>query len=389
MSKDYYNVLGVEKNATHEDIKKAFRKLAHQYHPDKSGGNDEKFKEINEAYQVVGNEQKRKQFDQYGADFEQQGGFGGGMNWDDFMRQARQGGYSGGFGGGPAGVQFDFGDIGDMFSDLFGGGGFGGGGGNRTRRRAQGNDIEVKVEIDLPDVVHGSEQEIELYKATACQQCGGDGVEPGAGTKKCHTCAGHGYVEQIQRTILGAMRARGVCSTCRGTGVIPEKTCSRCTGTGVTKQRSTMTVKIPAGIDDNQMIRLDGEGEMAAYGGTAGDLYVRVRVRPTPGWQRDRQTIQSEVAISFAQAALGTHLDIKTIDGQVELKIPAGIQSGKILRLKGKGLPRVGGGERGDQLVTVIVKTPTKLSKKDKKLFKDLADSHHESVDNGGGLFGL
>lgn len=390
MSKDYYNVLGVEKSASHEDIKKAFRKLAHQYHPDKSTGNEAKFKEINEAYQVLGNEDKRKQFDQYGADFEQQGGFGGGMNWEDFMRQARQGGgggFSGGFGGGPSGVQFDFGDIGDLFSDLFGGGM--GGGRSGGRRRAQGADVEVKVDIDLADALEGAEKELELYKTSACSHCGGDGVEPGAGTRKCNTCSGHGYVEQIQRTILGAMRSRSTCSQCRGTGVIPEKVCTTCTGTGVTKKRSTLKVKIPAGIDDNQMIRITEEGEAAAYSGTTGDLYVRVRIHEPKHFKRSGRDIHSEVEISFAQAALGTHQDIATIDGQVELKIPAGTQSGKVLKLKNKGIPQLGGGDRGDQLVTVIVKTPTKLSKKDKKLFKDLADLHHERVDNGGGLFGL
>ncbi len=360
--------------------------MAHQYHPDKAGGNEQKFKEINEAYQVVGNEDKRKQYDQYGADFEQQGGFGGGMNWEDFMRQAR----GGGAGGGGAGVEFDFGGLGDVFSELFGVG-FGGGGRGRGhgRQRSAGADVEVKVDITLAEALTGTTKDIELYKTTTCQHCGGDGVEPGAGTRKCATCQGHGFVDQIQRTFLGAMRARSTCSNCRGTGMIPEKTCRECTGTGVTKRRSVLTVKIPAGIDNNQMIRLDGEGETAAYGGTTGDLYVRVRLPDSKRFKRDGQNILSDVEISFAQAALGTHLDVETVDGQVELKIPAGIQAGKVLRLKGKGMPRIGGGDRGDQLVTVTIKTPTKLSKKDKKLFKELAEVHHEIVDNGGSLFGL
>jgi molecular chaperone DnaJ len=383
MSKDYYKTLGVAKAASQEELKKAFRKLAHQYHPDKATGNEAKFKEINEAYQVVGNPDKRKQYDQFGSDFEQQGGFGGsGMNWDDFMRQARQGG--GGFS--QSGVNFDFGDIGDMFSDLFGGG-FGGG--RQQRRRAQGADIEVKVDVEMAEVLDDVDKDIELYKTTTCKHCVGNGAEPGTTIKSCKTCGGNGVVEQIQRTILGAMRSRTTCPECRGAGNTPEKTCSECTGTGVTKQRKFISVKIPAGIDDNQMIRLDGEGEMAAYGGVAGDLYVRVRIKPNKKFTRDRQTLKSEVEISFAQAALGTHVDIDTIDGKVELKIPAGTQSGKVLKLKGKGIPRLGGAERGDQLVTVTIKTPAKLSKKEKKLFKDLAELNHERVDNGGGLFNL
>lgn len=383
MSKDYYKILGVEKAASQEEIKKAFRKLAHQYHPDKTTGDEAKFKEINEAYQVVGNADKRKQYDQYGADFEQQGGFGSsGMNWDDFMRQARQGG--GGFSQG--GINFDFGDIGDMFGDLFGGG-FGGG--RQRQRRAQGADIEVKVDLDMADVLADVEKDIELYKTARCKRCEGNGAEPGTTIKSCKTCGGNGVVEQIQRTILGAMRSRTTCPECRGAGNTPEKTCSECTGTGVTKQKKFISVKIPAGIDDNQMIRLDGEGEMAAYGGVAGDLYVRVRIKPNKHFTRDRQTLKTETEISFAQAALGTHVDIDTIDGKVELKIPAGTQSGKILKLKGKGIPRLGGGDRGDQLVTVTVKTPTKLSKKEKKLFKDLAELNGEQVDNGSSLFGL
>lgn len=385
MSKDYYKVLGIEKTATPDEVKKAFRKLAHQYHPDKSSGDEAKFKEINEAYQVLGNEEKRKQFDQYGADFEQQGGFGGGMNWEDVMRQARQQG-GGGFGGGAQGVNFDFSDIGDMFGDLFG---FSSRGGSGGRRRAQGADIEVKVDLDFKEAVFGTDKELEVYKTSACKQCSGSGAEPGSSLKSCNTCGGNGVVEQIQRTILGAMRARTPCPDCRGAGSKPEKNCSACTGTGVKKQTAKFHVKIPAGIDDNQMIRLDGEGETAAYGGSAGDLYVRVRVKPHKGFTRHKQDILTELTISFAQAALGTHADVETIDGPVELKIPAGTPAGKVFKLKGRGIPSLGRGERGDQLVSVMVKTPVKLSKKEKKLYQELAALHDEPVDSGGGLFGL
>lgn len=377
MSKDYYKILGVEKSATHDEVKKAFRKLAHKYHPDKETGNEEKFKEINEAYQVVGNEEKRKQFDQYGADFDQQGGFGGGMNWEDYMRQARQGG---------GGVNVDMGDIGDIFGEIFSGFGFGGGGG-RARQQQTGSDIEVRVNLSFKEAVFGIEKELELNKVTACQRCKGDGAEPGSKVNQCTTCQGHGVVEQIQRTILGAMRSRATCPECRGQGQKPEKNCTECTGTGVTKHLTKMKVKIPAGIEEGQAIRISGEGETAPYGGAAGDLYVRVRVEDSKDYTRDGQTIRSSVEISFPQAALGTKVDVETIDGTVDLKIPAGTQAGTVLKLKGKGAPRVGGDVRGDHLVTVNIIIPKKLSKKEKKLLKDLAAERDEHVENGKGLF--
>lgn len=377
MSKDYYKILGVEKSATHDEVKKAFRKLAHKYHPDKESGNEEKFKEINEAYQVVGNEEKRKQYDQYGADFSQQGGFGGGMNWEDYMRQARQGG----------GVNVDMGDIGDIFGEIFGGG-FGFGGGGRGRRQQAGSDIEVRVDLTFKEAVFGVEKELELNKVTSCQRCKGEGAEPGSKVNQCATCQGHGVVEQIQRTILGAMRSRANCPDCRGQGQKPEKPCTECTGTGVTKRLTKMKVKIPAGIEEGQAIRITGEGETAPYGGAAGDLYVRVRVEDTKQYTRDGQTIRSSVEISFPQAALGTKVDVETIDGVVELKVPAGTQPATVLKLKGKGAPRIGGDVRGDHLVTVNVVTPKKLSKKEKKLLKDLAAEQGVYVENGKGLFG-
>lgn len=383
MSKDYYKILGVEKSASHEEVKKAFRKLAHQYHPDKASGNEDKFKEINEAYQIVGNEEKRKQYDQYGADFSQQGGFGGGMNWEDYMNQARQSGANQGFAGGPQGVHFDMGDIGDIFSEMFGGA-FSGGG---RRQRNVGSDIEVKVDLAFNEAVFGVEKEIELYIPRKCSHCHGEGAEPGSKVNSCETCGGQGVVEQLQRSILGAIRTRAVCPDCRGKGEKAEKSCTECTGTGVTKQKKVIKVKIPAGIEEGQAIRLSGEGEQAAYGGEAGSLYVRVRVDAHSAFKRDGSTVYSTVDISFAQAALGTKIDVETVDGNVEVKIPAGTQSGKVLKLKSKGAPELGRDHRGDHLLTVNVVTPSKLSKKEKKLFKDLADIHNEPVDAGKGLF--
>ncbi|MDP3970927.1 MAG: molecular chaperone DnaJ [bacterium] len=383
MSKDYYNVLGVDKGATHEEIKKAFRKLAHKYHPDKEGGDEAKFKEINEAYQIVGNEEKRKQFDQYGADFQQQGGFGGGMGWDDFMQQARQGG---GGGGGFNGAHVDLGDLGDIFGELFGGG-FGFGGGGRRKQHKVGSDIEVKVDLSFNEAVFGIEKSIDLHKVDTCKRCDGNGGEPRTKVDSCKTCGGHGIVEQIQRTLLGAMRTQVECPDCRGAGTIAEKTCDECTGTGVTKQPTNIKVKIPAGIEDGQAIKLTGAGEASAYGGDHGSLYVRVKVKDSKQYTRDGETIRSDVEVSFPQATLGTKVDVSTVDGKVELKIPAGTQSGKVLKLRGKGAPAIGSSQRGDHLVTIVVKTPTKPSRKEKKLLKELADLNGEEIINGGGLF--
>lgn len=384
MSKDYYNVLGVEKGASQDEVKKAFRKLAHQYHPDKAGGDEAKFKEINEAYQVLNNDEKRKQYDQYGSDFEQQGGFGGGASWEDVMRQARgqQGGQAGGFGG-FQGMNFDFGDLGDIFGDVFGGGR------STQRHQATGSDIEMRLEINFDEAVFGADKKIELYRTSACARCKGDGAEPGSGTKECSTCKGQGVVDRIQQTILGAMRARAHCPDCHGTGRKPEKTCTECTGTGVKKQNTTLNVKIPAGINDGQTIRLSNEGEAAAYGGgAAGDLYLRIQVKPSKDFTREGYDIRSTLTISFPQAALGTKADVHTVDGPVELKIPAGTQSGKVLKLKARGVPHLQSTGRGDHLVTVIVHVPAKLNKKEKKLLKELADMHGEEVEASGGIFG-
>ncbi|MBU0732433.1 molecular chaperone DnaJ [Patescibacteria group bacterium] len=377
MGKDYYEILGVAKDAPQEDIKKAFRKAAHKYHPDKETGDEEKFKEINEAYQVLGNEEKRKQFDQFGSTFDQQGGFGGGMNWDDFMNYARQGGgQQGGFGGaqGFSGGQVDMGDLGDIFSEIFSGFGFGG----RSRRKAgvaHGNDIQVTVELPFKDAVFGTEQEMELYKTIKCPHCHGNKAEPGTPIKDCQECSGRGVVEKQSQTILGVMRSQAVCPACQGEGKIPEKKCSKCNGEGNIKDNVKVKVKIPAGIDNDQAIRLTGQGEAGSGGGQAGDLYVNVIVKPDPNFERQDFDVLTKAEISFPAATMGTKIEVKTLDGQGELKIPAGTQSGKIFKLKNKGIPKLHSSGRGDQLVEVIVKTPTKLSRKQKKLLMEFDES--------------
>lgn len=361
MAKDYYAILGIDKGATHEEIKKAFRKLAHKYHPDKQGGDEAKFKEVNEAYQVLGDETKRKQYDQFGADFASQGGFGGGMNWEDFMNATR------GQGGG-----FDYGgDMGDIFGDLFG---FGGGRRGGRAQQRQGRDVQVDVELTFADAAFGVTKDIRLTKNNACDVCSGSGAEPETGTETCADCGGRGQVQQVQRTIFGAMQTVATCSTCGGKGQIPKQKCKHCGGDGVVRSESNYTVKIPAGIDDGQSIRLSGKGEHPGSGGVPGDLYVRVHVKPDARFERDGFDVYSEAHISFSQAVLGDKIDIDTLDGEKKLVIPAGTQSHQQFRLKGHGIMHVNGSGRGDQYVKVIVDVPKSPSRKAKKLIEELKD---------------
>lgn len=364
MSKDYYKILNVDKNASTEEIKKAFRKLAHQFHPDKQGGNEAKFKEVNEAFQILGNQEKRKRYDQFGADFEQQGGFGSGMGWDDFMRAARGGG------GGFQNIDFDFGglDLGDIFS-AFGGSAFGGG---RSRRAKRGNDIQVDAQLSFREAVFGATKEVRLTKNNACDVCNGSGIEPGSKMHQCSDCHGAGQVRRVQQTILGAMQTVSTCPTCGGHGKIAEKRCKHCGGDGIVRSQSEYSVKIPAGIDDGESIRLTGKGESAGVSGGAGDLYVKVHVKPEAGFTRDGDDIYTELKISYPQAVLGDKIEIDTLDGKKKLVIPEGTQSHQIIRLKGLGVPNVHGRGRGDQYVKVIVDVPKKTSRTARKLLDEL-----------------
>ncbi|MBI2444112.1 MAG: molecular chaperone DnaJ [Candidatus Magasanikbacteria bacterium] len=362
MPKDYYKVLGVERGASAEEIKKAFKRLALQYHPDRPGGNEAKFKEINEAYQVLGDADKRAKYNQFGADFEQQGGFGG-ATWEDFMRAAR--GQGGGF-------QFDFGgaDLGDIFGDLFGLGGRGGRGG---RRRPRGGDIQVDVEVDFKEAVFGVERELSLRKQSACDVCGGLGGEPGSKLETCRTCGGQGQVVTTQRTFLGAMQTVSECPHCHGRGQQPGKKCKHCGGDGVLAKASALTVKIPAGIDDGQSIRLAGHGEAAPYGAGAGDLYVRVHVRPSKIFHREGFDVYTESEINFVQATLGDTIPVETLEGTVQVVVPAGTESGQLIRLRGKGIPQLGrGAGRGDHYLRVKIQVPKKVSRSARKLLEEL-----------------
>ncbi len=357
MSKDYYNILGVNKTASQDEIKKAFREKAHKFHPDKQGGDEAKFKELNEAYQVLSDQKKRSQYDQYGQTFEQAQA-GGGQGFGGF------GDFSGGFN-----VNMD--DLGDIFGGLGDVFGFSGGGGSRRQRTRRGSDIQVQLNINFNEAVFGAEKEIGLKKTVKCSKCKGEGREPGAEVITCKTCGGKGRVIRVQRTILGNMQVQMECEDCHGEGKSFKEKCSACRGAGLVQEIVNLKVKIPAGIDNNETIRLTGQGEAAAKGAQPGDLYLKIRVNPDRRFQRDGVNIKSRAEISFSQAALGDKIEIITVDGPVELKIPEGTQSGKIFILRDKGVPHLNGRGRGDHLVEVIVKTPISLSRKQKELLRE------------------
>jgi molecular chaperone DnaJ len=363
MSKDYYNILGVGKTASKEEIKKAFREKAHLFHPDKPGGDEKKFKEINEAYQVLGNDEKRQQYDQFGSDFAQQGGFGGGMGWEDIMRQAQQGG------GSYSNVDFDMGDLGDILGGMFGGG-FGGS--SRRKRNTRGRDIEIDLHLNFKEAVFGADKVIEMMKLVTCEHCNGNGAEPGSKIVECKACEGKGSVRKMQRTILGNIQTMAVCTECHGEGKTNEKNCGKCDGQGRSKQKVKIDVKVPAGIDNGMSLKMSGQGEAGIKGGNSGDLYIHIHVDPDPNFKRQGDTIMTQSEISYSLAALGGKIIVPTIDGEVELKVPAGTQSGKVFMLRGKGVTRFQHYGRGDQLVEVIVKTPEKLSRKQKELLEEL-----------------
>ncbi len=354
MPKDYYATLGVSKSASQDEIKAAFRKMAHQHHPDKPSGNAEKFKEINEAYQVVGDAEKRKKYDQFGsAAFDGSAGGGGGNP------------FGGGFGGFDfSGGGFSGEDLGEMFGDMFGFGGR-----SQGRSRPQGSDVQIDLELSFKEAVFGVEKEVSLTKKNACDRCGGNGGEPGTGMQTCADCEGKGVKVISQRTILGNIQSRVTCTGCAGTGEVPKKPCTTCHGDGVTRSKKTLSISVPGGVDDGAMLRVRGGGE-AVKGGPAGDLYVRLHVEQDERFQREGADIYSEVKIGFTQAALGADLKVDTVDGKESLTIPHGTQSGTHIRIRGKGVPHRG--KRGDHVVIVTVVTPTHLSRDQKKKLEEL-----------------
>jgi molecular chaperone DnaJ len=368
MAQDYYQTLGLAKGASQDDIKKAYRKLAHEHHPDKGSGNADKFKEVSEAYQVLSDPNKRQQYDQFGPGFQNAQGFRGGGGFNQGAGGFDYNDFAQGFGGS---VEFD--DAFDIFSDIFGGGG-------RKSRRERGVDLEMQVDLDFNEAVFGVEKEISIEKKDACQTCEGSGAEPGAKVNTCPKCHGTGQIRVMRRTILGQMSTVGVCDRCEGSGKIPEVPCKDCQGSGIKRRVKTLRVKIPAGVDDGMSIRVTNEGEVGYKGSNFGDLFLKLNVAKPKNLVRDGQNTYTEVPISFYQAALGTQIETETVDGKVDVKIPAGTQSGKQFSLKGKGIPIISTSKRGDHIVTVKVVTPTKLSKKEKELFKKLAEENGESV---------
>jgi molecular chaperone DnaJ len=361
MAEDYYKILGVDRGASDDEIKKAYRKLAHRYHPDKTGGDAEKFKEINAAYQVLSDKTKRQQYDQFGQTFDQAGrggagGFSGGFEGFDFS------GFQQGFGG------QDFGGFEDIFSDIFGGG-FGGRA--RDGRRA-GRDIQVDVEISFEEMVRGTHREVELYRPIVCDACNGSGAEPGSSEETCQTCKGNGKVRKNVQSFLGSFSQVSTCPTCNGSGKIISKKCKKCGGDGRVKQQQKVGIDIPAGISNGQTISLRGLGEAGERGASSGNLFVVVHVRAHEAFVREGNNIISKQRISFSQAVMGDKIGVDTIDGSVKMKIPAGTQSGEIFRIKGRGTNEPGRTSRGDHLVKIIVDVPKNISRTQRKIIEEL-----------------
>lgn len=354
--KDYYEVLGVGKTASADEIKKAFRRAAVQHHPDKEGGDEAKFKEINEAYEVLKDPSKRQRYDQFGH-----AGVGGNEGGNPFE------GFSG-FGGQGQNVNFDFGDLGlgDIFGSFFGGNSGGGG----RQRQTRGRDVEVGVEISFEQAVFGTEVELNLALEDTCEHCKGKTVEPGHEMKTCDTCGGSGQVMNVTRTIFGNIQQASVCPNCSGRGKVPEKKCTVCHGKGTQRRSQDIGLKIPAGVDDGATIRLREHGEAVAHG-PKGDLYVNIRVKPHKKFTREGDLILSEQTVPMVDAALGITIEVETVDGPVKMKVPAGTQSGTDFKLSGHGVPHLKRETRGAHIVTIQVETPTKLSKKQQELLKE------------------
>jgi molecular chaperone DnaJ len=359
---DYYSVLEVERGASKADIKKAYLKLARKYHPDvnKEAGAEARFKEVKEAYEILHDDDKRAAYDRFGH------------------AAVNGNGGPGGFGGSPFGAGSPFEDL---FDSFFGGG--------RQQGPPRGADLQTQVSIDFEEAIFGAQREINVTRLQTCPTCNGSRAEPGTQPVTCVACAGAGQVRRVQNTILGQFVTASPCERCRGEGVVIPSPCKNCNGEGRVRQTNQLNVTIPPGIEDDATLRLSGQGEASPAGGQPGNLYVKVRVAPHPLFSRQGKTIHSEIAVTFPQAALGQELEIDTIDGPVAFKLPAGTQSGQQFRLRGKGVPDMRGGDRGDQIVTVRVITPRDLSPEQRDLLERLAESLGDEVPSGAqkGLF--
>lgn len=361
MAKDYYAILGVSKTASDDEIKKAYRRLAHQHHPDK-GGDSAKFKDANEAYEVLSDKQKREMYDRFGsAAFEQGGPGAGGTGYGGF------GGFPGG-GFGNINVE-DFGDLGDVLGEMFG---FGG---TRSRRERRGRDIETAVELSFKDAAFGTKKEIRLYKQDVCSHCEGSGGEPGSKVSECSECKGSGQVTQAQRTMFGTFQSVAACPSCQGRGKKPEKVCTKCHGSGVERKEETLSIDIPPGMETGSILKVPGKGEAPAGGGVQGDLYVKVRVKPDPYFNREGHDVYSQVTIPFSILALGGDITVPTLDGKETVSVSSGTPAGTNIVIKNKGIPYMRSGGRGDHVVKVDAEVPKKLSKEQKKLLEKLREA--------------
>jgi len=355
--KDYYEILNVSRDATQEEIKASFRKLAKKYHPDLNPDDKEaeaKFKEVNEAYEVLSDPAKKAKYDQFGhAAFDQNGGFGGG----------------GGFA--------DFGDIfGDIFGDFFGGG-FGGSRPQRTGPKA-GSDLKIKLDITFEEAAFGTKKDIKINRIEKCHVCDGSGAKEGTGKKTCPTCNGTGSIRTVQRTPFGQFASSRTCTTCGGVGEVVEDPCTACSGSGKERKSRKLSINIPAGVDTGSVIPLRGEGNHGERGGPAGDLYVYINVKPHEIFERDGYDIWCEIPISFAKAVLGGPIEVPTIDGKVKYEVPEGTQTGTVFRLRNKGIKNLRGSGKGDQYVRVKIEVPKKLTEKQRTILRQFAEEMGE-----------
>jgi len=374
MAKNLYEILGVTKSSTDQEIKSAYRKLALQWHPDKHKGDKEaetKFKEINKAYEILSDKQKRSQYDTFGEMGGQNGGF----------RQGQGGGFDAG--------GFDFssfsggGSFADIFESFFNGGAdFTGR--KKRKTKIRGNDIETNVKISFEDAVFGTEKELEITKPDICEHCKGTGAEPGASIITCPTCHGEGTIRSVKNTILGAISTNQTCQNCEGEGKIPEKKCASCHGTTRTRQKERIKVKIPAGIDNGTTIRVSNKGEGGYKGGESGDLYINISVIPSKIFFRDGADIHSEKEIHLLQAVLGDELAVETIHGPVKIKIPQGTEDGKVFKIENKGAPKLHSSGDGHHFVKIKIRIPKKLSKKEKELYIELAKEGNIDIKKSG-----
>ncbi|MES2023176.1 MAG: molecular chaperone DnaJ [Patescibacteria group bacterium] len=362
MKKDYYEILGVNKGASKDELKKAFHKMAHKYHPDKKEGDEKKFKEVNEAYQTLSDDQKRAKYDQFGANYEN-AGFGG----------QSQGGYQqGGFGGFDfsgfqqgGGQDFDFGNLNDIFSDFF----TGGMGGGRAQAR-RGRDISTEIQITFADAIFGVERKILITKTSNCNTCNATGAKPGTKMETCKKCNGQGKIHEAKRTILGTISSTKLCEECLGAGEVPKEKCDKCHGKGVLRKEEEISLAVPAGIRDGEMVRMTGMGE-AISKGTPGDLYIKINVASHNIFKREGNDLAMNLNLRLSDALLGTEYAIQTLDGEVKVQIPEGISINEILRVKGKGVPYTKG-KRGDLLIKLNIKLPSKISRKSRELIEEL-----------------